>query len=118
MQVASRPRLNAGIAVVGASVIAVCPLAPQMPDVHLPSVQSAAVELASAVSAIASPVVTPIEQWTQVVQAAVANLGPLGQQLAADPAPILQQILANQSANAAILSTAGAAASTALTTAA
>jgi hypothetical protein len=114
MQVASSPRLNAGIAVVGASVIAVCPLAPQMPDVHLPSVRSAAVELA----ALASPVVNPIDQWTQVVQAAITNLGALGQQLAADPDPILQQILANQSANAAILDKAGAAAGTALTTAA
>jgi hypothetical protein len=71
MQVASRPRLNAGIALVGASVVAVCPLAPQMPDVHLPSIQSAAVELAASMSAMASaPVVNPIEQWTQVVQAA------------------------------------------------
>jgi hypothetical protein len=118
MQVASRPRLNAGIAVVGASVIAVCPLAPQMPDVHLPSVQSAAVELASTVSAIAAPVVNPIEQWTQVVQAAITNLGAIGQTLAKDPAPILQQILANQSADGVILGNASAAASTALTTAA
>jgi hypothetical protein len=118
MQVASRPRLNAGIAVVGASVIAVCPLAPQMPDVHLPSVQSAAVELASTVSAIAKPVVDPIEQWTQVVQAAITNLGALGQTLAKDPAPILQQILANQSADGVILGNASAAAVTALTTAA
>jgi hypothetical protein len=119
MQVASRPRLNAGIAVVGASVIAVCPLAPQMPDVHLPSIQSAAVELAASMSAMASaPVVNPIEQWTQVVQAAVANLGAIGQTLAKDPAPILQQILANQSADGVILGNASAAASTALTTAA
>jgi hypothetical protein len=114
MQVASRPRLNAGIAVVGASVIAVCPLAPQLPDVHLPSVQSAAVELAATVS----QVVDPIDQWTKVVQAAVANLGAIGATLAKDPAPILQQILANQSADGVILGNAGAAASTALTTAA
>jgi hypothetical protein len=118
MQVASRPRINVGLAVVGASVIAVCPLAPQMPDVHLPSVQSAAVELASTVSAIAAPVVNPIEQWTQVVQAAITNLGAIGQTLAKDPAPILQQILANQSADGVILGNASAAASTALTTAA
>jgi hypothetical protein len=114
MQVASNPRLNAGIALVGASVIAVCPLAPQMPDVNLPSVHSAAVELA----ALASPVVNPIDQWTQVVQAAITNLGALGQQLAADPDPILQQIQANQSADSVILAKAGAAANTALTTAA
>jgi hypothetical protein len=114
MQVASRPRLNAGIALVGASVIAVCPLAPSMPhDIHLPSVQSAAVELA----ALAAPVANPVEQWAQVIQTAVANLGQLGQQLAADPAPILQQIIANQSANAAILGNAAGAASTAVTTA-
>jgi hypothetical protein len=117
-QVASRPRFNAGIALVGASVVAVCPLAPQVPDVHLPSLQSAAVELAALSSAAAAPVVNPIEQWTQVVQAAITNLGGLGQQLAADPAPILQQIFANQSADAAILGNAAGAASTALTTAA
>src|ERR1700742_4565842 len=114
MQVAARPHFTAGVALVGAGVIAVSPLAPPMPDVHLPSLQSAAVELA----ALSAPVVNPIEQWTQVVQAAITNLGALGQQLAADPAPILQQIFANQSADAAILGTAAGAASTALTTAA
>ena len=120
MQTAVRPYLTAGVALVGAGVVAVSPLAPPMPDIHLPAINAsnAAVELASAVSAIAAPVVNPIEQWTQVVQTAITNLGALGQQLAADPDPILQQILANQSANAAILGTAGAAVNTALTTAA
>ncbi|MDT5174330.1 MAG: hypothetical protein QOG37_1581, partial [Mycobacterium sp.] len=113
MQVASRPRLHTGIALVGASVIAVCPLAPSMPDIHLPSVQSAAVKLA----ATTDQLVNPIEQWAQVIQTTIANLGQLGQQLAADPAPILQQIIANQSANAAILGNAAGAASTAITTA-
>jgi hypothetical protein len=120
MQVASRPRLNAGIALVGASVIVVCPLAPKMPDVHLPSVQSAAVELASAVSAIASPVVSPIDQWTQVVQAAVANAQALLTTFKANPTPILSQVAHNQAITIQNLMTAlqttGGAIGTALTT--
>jgi hypothetical protein len=111
MHAAVRPYLTAGVALVGAGVVAVSPLTPPMPDIHLPSVRSAAVELAATVA----QEVSPIDQWVQVVQTAVANLGALGQGLAADPDPILQQIIANQSANAAILGTAGTAVVTAFT---
>jgi hypothetical protein len=112
MHAAVRPYLTAGVALVGAGVVAVSPLAPPMPDIHLPSVRSAAVELAATVA----QEVSPIDQWAQVLQTAFANLGALKQGLAADPDPILQQIIANQSANAAILGTAGTAVVTAFTT--
>jgi hypothetical protein len=91
MQVAVRSYLTAGVATVGAGVIALSPIAPSMPAVHLPSVQQAEVALSAQVG--------PIEAWVQVVQAAVANLQDLGSQLQADPAPILQQVIKNQTAD-------------------
>lgn len=38
----------------------------------------------------------PIDEWAQVVSAAVDNIGALGARLAVDPAPVLTQIIANQ----------------------
>jgi hypothetical protein len=95
MQAAVRTYLTAGVATVGAGVIALSPIAPSMPTVHLPSVHQAEVALSAEVG--------PIQAWVQVVQQAVANLNELGQQLSADPAPILQQVVANQSADIALL---------------
>jgi hypothetical protein len=95
MQSAVRSYLTAGVATVGAGVIALSPIAPPMPALHLPSVHQAEVQLSAAVG--------PIESWVQVVQQAVANLDDIGQQFAADPAPILKQVIANQSADIALL---------------
>lgn len=95
MQVAVRSYLTAGVATVGAGVIALSPIAPPMPTVHLPSVHQAEVQLSAEVG--------PIEAWVQVIQTAIANLNDLGQQVAADPAPILQQVIANQSADIGLL---------------
>jgi hypothetical protein len=95
MQAAVRSYLTAGVATVGAGVIALSPIAPPMPAVHLPSVHQAEVALSAAAG--------PIETWIQVINATAANLNAIGQQLAADPAPILQQIIANQKANGAII---------------
>ncbi len=81
MNAAVRPYATAGVALVGASVIAISPLAPPMPDAHAlqRSVSSVSVELSAAIN--------PIENWVQVFQKSAANLGALGQQFAADPAP-------------------------------
>src|SRR6185312_4181731 len=87
-----RPYLNAGVALVGASVIAVAPLAPAPPHISLPSVRSVDVALAAAVN--------PIEAYLDLIQHTVGNLSSLGQTLLANPAPILQQILKNQFATA------------------
>lgn len=98
-----RPYLNAGVALVGASVIAVAPLAPAPPHISLPSVRSAEVALAAAVN--------PIEAYLDLLNNTVGNLSSLGQTLLANPAPILQQILKNQFATAtdllAVLQTSG-----------
>ncbi|TDO08838.1 hypothetical protein EV580_4868 [Mycobacterium sp. BK086] len=90
MNVAVRPYATAGVALVGASVIAVSPLAPPMPNVQAVqrAVSSVGVELSASVN--------PIENWIQVFQTSVANLGAIGQQIADSPAPILQQIVTNQ----------------------
>ncbi|MGW4097034.1 hypothetical protein [Mycobacterium sp. NPDC004974] len=98
MQLASRSYLAAGVALVGAGAIAVSPLAPPVPDVHLPAidVSSAAVNLTAAAN--------PLELWADVIGAAFQNLGGLGGQVAADPAPVLRQIIANQLHSANVLS--------------
>ena len=88
----TRPYLNAGVALVGASVIAVAPLAPAPPHISLPSVQQAEVALAAAVN--------PIEAYLDLVNNTVGNLSSLGQTLLANPAPILQQLLKNNFATA------------------
>jgi len=97
MNVAVRPYATAGIALVGASVIAISPLAPPMPGAQAlqRTVSSVGVELSAAVN--------PIENWVQVFQKSAANLGAIGQQIAADPAPILSQIVANQIASLKVL---------------
>ncbi|OYN80395.1 hypothetical protein [Mycolicibacterium sphagni] len=100
MNAAIRPYTTAGVALVGASVIAISPLAPPMPDVHAMqrTVSSVGVEL--------SATVNPIENWIQVFQTSAANLGAIGQQIVDSPAPILSQIVANQIASLKALQTA------------
>ena len=107
MQVAVRSYLTAGVALVGASVIAVTPIAPLPADIQIPN---PAVQLAA----------TPFDIYVQVFQEAVANAGVLLDEALADPAPILGQLLANQIATvnslaAGLVTTAGAT-FTALTT--
>ncbi|AKK26305.1 hypothetical protein [Mycobacterium sp. EPa45] len=92
MNAAVRPYATAGVALVGASVIAISPLAPPMPGAQ--AMQRAA----SSVSVELSAAVDPIQNWIQVFQKSAANLSALGQQIAASPAPILSQIVVNQMA--------------------
>lgn len=82
-QMALRPYVTAGIALVGASVIAVAPIAPH-PDVQLP-----AVELSAAID-------NPIEVFTPVVDAAGTWLTNTIRSEIANPFPILHQIVTNQ----------------------
>jgi len=94
MQVAVRSYLAAGIATVGASAIVLSPVSPVVPrDIHLPSVEvSIPVELAAAVN--------PIQAYLDLVNNTVKNLSSVGQTILQNPAPILQQILANQFSSA------------------
>ena len=97
MQAAVRSYKTMGVALVGASVVAVSPMAPPLPHVHVPAlnVSSAAVEL--------SALTNPITQWGQMVQTTVNNLLQLGLTVNANPAPILGQVVTNQVASAQVL---------------
>ena len=93
MQVAAKPHVTVGIALAGAAVIAVSPIAPTLPDIHVPDIHvpgihAAQVELTA--------LTNPLEQWAQVIGAAISSAGALGAQLRGDPAPIIQKIIANQ----------------------
>ncbi len=116
MHAAIRPYATGGIALVGASVIAVSPFAPPLPDVHLPNPAhvAASVELAAATLAATPP------SYAEVIQEAVANAQALLNTFTANPTPILSQIAQNQAAAfqkaLSALQTTGGAIGTALTT--
>jgi hypothetical protein len=91
MQAAMRPYATAGIAIVGAGIIAVSPIAPPVPKLHLPAVADGRVAL--------SAFVNPIAQWVEVLTDSGNSLAGLGQIVAADPLPIITQLIQNQTAN-------------------
>jgi hypothetical protein len=102
MHAALRPYATAGVALVGASVIAVSPVAPPVPDIQeatTRAVSSAQVELAA--------LANPIEEWSKVFQTAFANATELGSQIAANPAPILEAIGNSQLVSAEFLAAFG-----------
>ncbi|ODR22447.1 hypothetical protein BHQ19_19315 [Mycolicibacterium porcinum] len=61
---------------------------------NLSTPDTVAAPLAAVAAAAAFP--NPLEQWTAIVTEAVTNLTLIGQLIASDPAPILQQIVQNQ----------------------
>ena len=103
MHVAARRHARPGIALAGAAVIAVSPIVPiqpavHLPDVHLPRLSAAQFELTA--------LTNPLAQWQQVIETAVDNIGQLGGLVLEDQTPIIKQVIANQMANAAVLSNA------------
>ncbi|WKG02100.1 hypothetical protein [Mycolicibacterium sp. HK-90] len=88
MQVAARPYLAAGVALFGASAIALSPVAPPMPDMAVPAISSASVNLAAATD--------PIQAYVQLFTNTFTNVSTLIGEELADPAPILRQVIANQ----------------------
>ena len=88
---AMRPYATAGIAIVGASLIAISPIAPPVPKLHLPAISDGRVAL--------SAFVNPIAQWVEVLTNSGNSLAGLGQIVAADPLPIITQVIQNQTAN-------------------
>ena len=88
---ALRPYATAGIALVGASIIAVSPIAPPVPKLHLPAISDGRVAL--------SAFVNPIAQWVEVLTDSGNSLAGLGQIVAADPLPIITALIQNQTAN-------------------
>jgi len=110
MQLAVRSSVAAGVALVGTGVIVASPIAPPLPDIHLPAIHAGAMELAATVS--------PLDAYSQVVKEAIANIQTLAAQ--SNPGSVLKQVVANQIADltaaAGALSTTGGDLATALTT--
>jgi hypothetical protein len=83
------------VALFGAGIIAASPIAPPVPDIHLPAIHLDA-SLAAAVS--------PIDAYKAVFEAARTNLEALA--AAAVPGEVIKQIVANQTASFGALGTA------------
>ncbi|WP_454788074.1 hypothetical protein [Mycolicibacterium lutetiense] len=94
-----RPYLTAGVVLVGAAAIVASPVGPSIPDVHVPALSSssAAVELTASTD--------PISAWINVFGKTFNNVSQIGGAVIADPAPILQQVIANQLGYAQTLGT-------------
>lgn len=90
MQTFVRTGMTSGVALIGASAIALSPIVVAPQQVHLPAVPMS--RLATTLTAS----VNPISEWAQVLTTTFNNISDLGQQVWADPAPILKQILINQ----------------------
>jgi len=92
-----RPQFAAGVAFVGASVIAAAAVTPMpeihLPDVSLPTIHAAEVNLAA--------LANPIDLYAQVFQTALANTNTLIENTV--PGQLLNQILQNQVRSAASL---------------
>lgn len=86
MQSAMRPYVTAGVALVGASVIAVTPIAahPNLSPMHMPQVQ------------LTASIDNPINVFKPVVEDAGAWLNETVHTVLANPLPILRQIIDNQ----------------------
>jgi hypothetical protein len=85
MHAAVRPYATAGVALVGASVIAVTPIAPPLTDVHIHNPVTHLAALAN-----------PFQAYAQVFGDAVTNLQAILTTASANPTPILTKILSNQ----------------------
>lgn len=97
MQISVRPYLTSGVAVVGATVVAMSPISPVVPS-----------DAAAAPVAVARPVqlaasVNPVTAYLELIENTVNNVAGLGQSILANPAPILQQVITNQLTNAGAL---------------
>lgn len=81
--------MTAGVAIVGASVIAATPVIPVLPDVQVPAVysSSAAVELTAAADRITA--------WVNVVGDAFENASLIGESMLDNPAPAARQAISN-----------------------
>ena len=89
MQAVVRPCLNAGIALVGAGVIAAAPIAPPPMNIELPTVHSAAVSLTASWG--------PLDPYLELLNRTFGNAGTVANQaFSSGVAPILQQLVVNQ----------------------
>lgn len=90
MQTCVRAGMTSGVALIGASAIALSPIVVAPQQVHLPEVP------VSSLATTLTASVNPISEWAKVLTTSFNNISALGQQVWADPAPILKQIVINQ----------------------
>lgn len=92
MQLSLQPFTTAGIALVGASAIALSPLAPPPVTASATTtVSTAAVQLSAA-----SSFVDPIAYWGDVLELTNTNLSKIFAAASAEPFPVVRQIVSNQ----------------------
>lgn len=107
LQLALRPYVTAGVAIVGASVIAATPITAVAPEIQNRTVALSAsvqtldvaspADLTPFAAALAdSSFVNPITRWAEVFELTATNLTKLFQNAAAEPFPVLRQIIENQ----------------------
>lgn len=99
MQLTLRPFTTAGIALVGAGVIAVSPLAP--PPIMATHTSTASVSLTAS-----SSFVDPIAYWGDVLELTGTKLSTILNEASASPFPILSQVIENQTRHANTIGTA------------
>lgn len=90
MHTALRPFSTAAIALTAASVVAVAPIAAPLPEVQVPAISSASVQLT------ASTFVDPVAYWGDVLELAGTNLSTHFDAAIADPFPVVSQVIENQ----------------------
>lgn len=114
MQLALRPYVTAGVAIVGASIIAATPVTAAAPEIQnrvvalSAAVQTLDLPSPSTAGPFATPLaessfVDPIARWAEVFELTSTNLTQLFQNALADPAPVLRQIIANQTGYAELV---------------
>ncbi|HET7740998.1 MAG TPA: hypothetical protein VFL67_10155 [Mycobacterium sp.] len=108
MQLALRPYVTTGIAMVGAAAIAVTPISVTPHDIRVPAVYSSDVQLAA--------LLNPFEVFAPIVGQAVANAQVIGQKVFDNPMPILRALALNQLDSAGTLAGLGVDVATALAT--
>lgn len=87
MQIAVRSYLTAGVAMMGAAALVAAPISTSPPEIQVPAIYSAQVNLAAAVD--------PITPWLSVFGDAFSNVVGIGTAVASDPAPALRQLITN-----------------------
>ncbi|NOQ59290.1 hypothetical protein [Mycolicibacterium fortuitum] len=102
MQLAIRPYTTAGIALVGAGVIAISPLAP--PPATM-SATTTTVSTTTVALTASSSFVDPIAYWGDVLELAGTNLSAQFDAAIADPFPVLSQVVENQMGYANLVGT-------------
>ncbi|MFV8050198.1 hypothetical protein [Mycobacterium sp. 48b] len=90
MQLAARSYMAAGVALVGASAIAVSPMAPPLPEAHMPVALTAAIE-------------NPLTVFQPVADSTQTLISNIIERQTTNPVPILRQLAANAVAGAQVV---------------